>query len=87
MTDSDELLERFLSLCPEPCCLAGFDGRFREINAAWEKILGYSREELLARPYTALPHPDDLPALQGLRGRLESSGGAPFRPSLFSLIR
>jgi PAS domain S-box-containing protein len=77
MTDSDELLARFLSLCPEPCCLAGFDGRFREINAAWEKTLGYSREELLARPYTELPHPCDLPALQGLRGRLESSGGAP----------
>lgn len=76
MTDKNDLLERFLSLCPDPCCVAGADGRFREVNPAWEKALGYSRDELLAKPFTELLHPDDRPALLGLLERLGQGGAA-----------
>lgn len=36
------------------------DGRFTLLNPAWEHALGWSREELMARPMQELIHPDDL---------------------------
>jgi PAS domain S-box-containing protein len=35
-------------------------GRFLEVNAAYCRILGYTREEVLARNFAELTHPDDL---------------------------
>jgi PAS domain S-box-containing protein len=40
-------------------CVLGFDRRFRRLNAAWESTLGYSRDELMARPFFEFVHPED----------------------------
>jgi len=42
----------------------GFDGVLREVNAAWEQSLGYTRDELLGRTYLDLVHPDDHDVLR-----------------------
>ncbi len=39
---------------------ANFEGHFTSLNSAWEQTLGYTKEELFARPYLDFVHPDDL---------------------------
>jgi diguanylate cyclase (GGDEF)-like protein/PAS domain S-box-containing protein len=55
-----EELERFFDLSLDLFCIRGYDGYFRQLNSAWEKALGYSREEMLTKPFTDFIHPDDI---------------------------
>jgi PAS domain S-box-containing protein len=41
-------------------CTADAHGYFISLNAAWERVLGWSREELQARPFIELVHPEDM---------------------------
>jgi PAS domain S-box-containing protein len=51
--------KKLLDIVPDMVCLAGADGYFRYLNLEWEKVLGYSVEELLSRPLFEFIHPDD----------------------------
>jgi two-component system, sensor histidine kinase and response regulator len=53
-------LGTFFEASPDMLCIAGFNGYFQRLNAAWEKTLGWTTEELLAHPYTRYVHPDDV---------------------------
>ena len=57
MTDGE--FERFFDLSIDMLCVLDFNGRFRRLNAAWEKTLGFTRDELMARPFIDFVHPDD----------------------------
>ena len=52
-------LDRIFTLSPDLIAVADFEGRFTRINPAVQKVLGYTEEEFLARPYLDLVHPDD----------------------------
>jgi PAS domain S-box-containing protein len=57
---SESDLRRLFELSLDMVGTAGFDGRFRALNSAWESALGFTREELLAVPYVDFIHPDDI---------------------------
>ena len=42
-------------------CLIGEDGYFKQVNLAWEELLGWTQEELLTQPWLALVHPEEVP--------------------------
>lgn len=50
---------RFFSLPMNLICLAGFDGYFKFLSDGWQANLGYSKQELLSRPFEEFVHPDD----------------------------
>ncbi|MBI4056393.1 MAG: PAS domain S-box protein [Elusimicrobia bacterium] len=50
---------RFFSLSLDMMGIIGFDGFLKEINSAWEKTLGFSRQDLLGRPFLNHIHPQD----------------------------
>ena len=56
---TQEELDRIFTMSQDLIAVADFDGRFTRVNPAAGEILGYTEEELLARPYLDLVHPAD----------------------------
>jgi PAS domain S-box-containing protein len=56
---AQEQLDRIFTVSTDLITVADFDGRFMRVNPAAERILGYSEQELVARPYVDFVHPDD----------------------------
>ncbi len=51
--------DRFFTIAIDMLCLLDFNGHFKRLNPAWERTLGFTREELMSRPFIEFVHPDD----------------------------
>jgi len=54
-----EELRTLIELSSDLIAITGYDGHFQLLNKAWETTLGYSRDELRAKPFFEFVHPDD----------------------------
>ncbi len=58
---NDILMDRFFDLTLALLCTARREGNaFENLNPAWERTLGWTREELCSRSFTSFIHPEDL---------------------------
>ncbi len=62
--------DRLFDLSLDLTCLADPAGQFKRVNPAFTKVLGWSAEELLSRPFIEFVHPEDRErTLQEINGR------------------
>ena len=65
---------RLWTYAPQPLCVAGFDGCFKQINPAWSRLLGWTEAQLRGRRRAEFVHPDDQAATESLLRQLAHSG-------------
>ena len=51
--------DRFFDISIDMLCFLDYSGYFKRLNPAWERTLGFTREELMSRPFIEFVHPDD----------------------------
>jgi diguanylate cyclase (GGDEF)-like protein/PAS domain S-box-containing protein len=57
--DGEARIARLFEMTSDLLATISLDGRFTLLNPAWEHLLGWSLEELQARPIEEFMHPDD----------------------------
>jgi rsbT co-antagonist protein RsbR len=69
-----DLRSRFFAICDDLLCTASTDGFFLELNHTWERVLGWSPEELRSAPIISFIEPADREATLAAMARL--AGGS-----------
>jgi PAS domain S-box-containing protein len=64
--------DTFFALSLDMFCIADFQGYFKQLNPAWS-ALGWSFEELQAKPFLDFVHPDDVQPTLDIMGKLTTS--------------
>lgn len=53
-------IEYFVKDSLDLLCIADYDAHFKMVNDAFTTVLGYSKDELLSKPFLEFIHPDDV---------------------------
>lgn len=54
--------------------MLGFDGYYKRVNPSWEKVFGFTVDELLSAPFMSFIHPEDVPAALAETEKLAAGG-------------
>jgi PAS domain S-box-containing protein len=54
-----DMEHRFFAESIDLLCFLDFNGYFKRLNPAWERTLGFTRKELMSKPFIEFVHPDD----------------------------
>ena len=77
MNDSGTSVEeKFFEVSIDMLCQLGFDGHFKRLNPAWERTLGFTRTELMSKPFIEFVHPDDRERTLDQNREVRSGGQA-----------
>src|SRR6202035_1406055 len=71
--DGEARIARLFEMTSDLLATISLDGRFTLLNPAWEQLLGWTLEDLQARPIQEFMHPDDV----GQTLELLSAGSEP----------
>ncbi|QEC47938.1 PAS domain S-box protein [Baekduia soli] len=66
--------DTFWDLASDLFAVAGADDLLTALNPSWERVLGWSRVELMSRPLTEFLHPDDVAATAARMARIRAAG-------------
>jgi PAS domain S-box-containing protein len=55
-----EELDQFFNVNMDLFCIANTSGYFSHLNPIWEKVFGYTRDEMMAKRFLEFIHPDDV---------------------------
>ncbi|KAF3885024.1 MULTISPECIES: PAS domain S-box protein [Nostocales] len=69
---SEEERNCFFTVSNDMIALTNLDGYFRQLNPAWERVLGYTQTELMAQPFLSFVHPEDVEATRIASERFEA---------------
>lgn len=72
---ADLRARRFFDLSEDMLCTANSEGYFVELNAAWQRNLGFTAEELRSSPFVERVHPDDRERTEAEAADLFSGAG------------
>jgi PAS domain S-box-containing protein len=75
---AQEQVERFFTMSGDLLCIAGFDGYFKRVNEAWERVLGHVPAELMAEPYLNFVHASDRSATATELAKLRTGHAVEF---------
>lgn len=80
---TEEELKKIFDLSPDVLAIVGKDGYFKKFSPSLERILGYSRDELLRTNVKELVHPDDLDNVSKWQASLEEEDGVRIRENRY----
>src|SRR5579863_5517092 len=58
-TLADVELGPLFNIAQDMLCVSSVDGYLTKVNPAWQRVLGWTDEELTSRPYADFVHPAD----------------------------
>ena len=67
-----------LELSDDMFCRANQDGYFEWVNSAWERVLGWTKEELCSSPWLTFVHRDDVEKTIAAAEMMNTEGLAKF---------
>ena len=76
--DSESLgpADAFFATAIDMLCMLDYDGYFKRLNPAWERTLGFTIEELMAKRFIEFVHPDDRSRTLEQNARVRAGGQA-----------